>query len=62
MGVDGVVLADLGVLGERLAEVVIRHLVVGRGVPGDELLDGDVAVVGFHGQTGPLPPNGPNMP
>jgi len=50
MGVrGGPVIADLGILGERVEGEVIRRLVIGRSVLGDELLDGDVAVVGFHG-------------
>lgn len=47
--VNGAVLPDLNILGKRLPEVVIRRRVVGLGMPGEELLDCDVAVIGSHG-------------
>ena len=46
--VYGAVLPDLGILGKRLPEVVIRHRVVGLGMPGNELFDCDVAVIRSH--------------
>jgi hypothetical protein len=46
--VNGAVPPNLGILGKRLPEVVIRRRVVGLGMPGDELFDCDLAVIGSH--------------
>lgn len=50
----GAIPPNLGVPGKRLSEVIIHRRIIGLRMPGNELFDCDVAVIGSHSLRYPL--------